>query len=393
MRPEDLHVNPLYENRLDMKDFSNIFEYNAQGYKFYWLEAIVQLIVNDDKSEISFDEIIKRMIWSAWYSVTEYHLHLGPCYQGKYANAIEKIIHELSAGLESPQNFSYEEFEKIYVEKYGAISADVKVLYLNVPYRLLSSFLDLSGGDKRWNQTKWLIDYMQEFNSRNNEFLLPYIILDDKKSGKRIRITPEWKRLILDNVTIIESWIDLKKIQYLQQRNPGVPGIVNKIHKETYEQRHLDHVRKLWKYYSEITGKPIIDIYSNDILEGAVSIDHFVPWSYISNDEIWNLIPTSRSLNSKKSDKLPEWNKYFKQFSKEKYELYQAVFPSEENNAIQKLKDLFEACRTDNLNSLWASEKLYIPGHSENEFQSILEENLKPVFDAAKLQGFRIWKV
>lgn len=42
-----------------------------------------------------------------------------------------------------------------------------------------------------------------------------------------------------------------------------------------------------------------------------ISIDHFVPWSYVAHDELWNLTPTTRSINSSKSNNLPDWNRYF----------------------------------------------------------------------------------
>ena len=44
-------------------------------YKFYWLEAIIQLI-SEGKTESTFDEIIDEMITNAWYSVREFHIHL-----------------------------------------------------------------------------------------------------------------------------------------------------------------------------------------------------------------------------------------------------------------------------------------------------------------------------
>jgi hypothetical protein len=36
-----------------------------------------------------------------------------------------------------------------------------------------------------------------------------------------------------------------------------------------------------------------------------ISLDHYVPWSFVVHDQLWNLIPTTKSVNSKKSDLLP----------------------------------------------------------------------------------------
>ena len=41
-----------------------------------------------------------------------------------------------------------------------------------------------------------------------------------------------------------------------------------------------------------------------ELTDKDISIDHFVPWSYVANDEIWNLHPTTRSINSAKSNNL-----------------------------------------------------------------------------------------
>jgi hypothetical protein len=39
-----------------------------------------------------------------------------------------------------------------------------------------------------------------------------------------------------------------------------------------------------------------------------------VPYSFVSHDLIWNLIPADASFNSSKSNKLPQLDKYFKPF-------------------------------------------------------------------------------
>jgi len=36
-----------------------------------------------------------------------------------------------------------------------------------------------------------------------------------------------------------------------------------------------------------------------------LTIDHFIPWSFVQNDQLWNLVFSCRSCNSKKSTKLP----------------------------------------------------------------------------------------
>lgn len=93
-----------------------------------------------------------------------------------------------------------------------------------------------------------------------------------------------------------------------------------------------------------------------------------------------------QGLNSSKSNRLPEWDLYFGNLAALQYKMYETVFNHEQ---IQKA---FEKCRRDNLNAMWAVENLYIPGNSEEQFTNILEHNLRPVYDAAKLQGYGLWR-
>ena len=46
------------------------------------------------------------------------------------------------------------------------------------------------------------------------------------------------------------------------------------------------------------------------------SLDHFLPWSFIAHDQLWNLVPVDRSINSSKSDCLPSLDRYFDVFAK-----------------------------------------------------------------------------
>lgn len=376
-------LNPVYQNTLDMRKFEQMLQSPTQSYKFYWLEAIVTLLPEND--EFTFDEIVCEMIWEAWHTVAEYHLHLGPVIQGKSENYIEHAIHELINNSDETGSLSKDKFHEIYQEYRSILQPDINGLIKYVPYRLLSSFFtDIKGNDSIWNQRSRLIQYIKLFNQDQP---LPYIIEDGPGPRKKVCVETRWRQLILDNYPIILDWIQMKKIRFLQDRNPGVPGIVYKLKKTNADQRKMKHVRELWKAFSEVSNNRIKDIYSNHLLDPEVlSMDHFIPWTYISNDEIWNLIPTSQDINSSKGDKLPDWDRFFVPFSMEQYALYRGLYQ------YSSLFLLFEKCRADNLNALWASELLYKPGHSESEFRMILEKNMSPVFEAAKLQGFRTWE-
>ncbi len=99
----------------------------------------------------------------------------------------------------------------------------------------------------------------------------------------------------------------MKKVRFLQDRNPGVPGIIYKLAPENENGRKLSNAKALWKEVADALATPIHDIYSGQEIDVRKSdLDHFVPWSFVANDELWDLIPMERRLNSSKSNRLPE---------------------------------------------------------------------------------------
>ena len=379
-----LPTDSIYKNSLDTGKFARMLDDPSQCYKFYWLEAILNLMTTTD-GDLSFEQIIDEMICDAWYTVTRYKLHLGPTIRGKCENSLEHAINVINQDTQLSYASSKDEIMHAIRENAVAIRSDKNTLTLNVPYRLLSSFLDEIGGSNRlWHRSKQLIQYIELLNEDEP---LPYIILDGKNLEKKIRIHPDWRRLILDYYPIIKGWIQMKKVRFLQDRNPGVPGIIYKLVPESENVRKLSHAKALWKEVAEVLATPIHDIYSGCEIEVSKSdLDHFVPWSFVANDELWDLIPMERRLNSSKNNRLPEWDLYFGNMAKLQYQMYETVF------AYEKVQKNFEKCRRDNLNALWAVENLYIRGNTEEQFTNILEHNLRPVYDAAKLQGYGLWK-
>ena len=82
--------------------------------------------------------------------------------------------------------------------------------------------------------------------------------------------------------------------------------------------QQLGHVRKLWEGILDFTS--IIDVFKDEpIRKDAYDVDHFIPWSFVMNDELWNLMPMDASLNSVKSNRLPQWDRFFMRFANNQF--------------------------------------------------------------------------
>lgn len=53
-----------------------------------------------------------------------------------------------------------------------------------------------------------------------------------------------------------------------------------------------------------------------------MSVDHFIPWSFVLHDQLWNLIPTFKNINSSKSNKLPDLDAHIEKYCSLQYDAF-----------------------------------------------------------------------
>ena len=380
-----LEIDAAYYNSLDISGFSLMLKDPSYCYKFYWLEAIVRLI-SAGVTETTFDQIIDEMICSAWYSVREFHIHLsGLGSDGSIRDGLERAIRLLSELSDLPSGASRVEIKnEIKAHNKELYSAKEQLTHM-VPYRALAGFFANAGESSvSWESTRRMTAYIEAFSREKT--ILPYTMGTSSKLAKEVHFHPDWICLIQDNTVAILGWIQFEKVRWLQNNNPEVPGLVYKLAPMDEKMRKLGKVRKLWEGVLELAE--IRDVFTEDpIHSGEYDIDHFIPWSFVMNDELWNLMPMDASLNSTKSNRLPRWDPFFARFSDNQFLLYQLIH---EKPGIHKL---YEGCWRDNLHSIWAGQELYRPGNSKEMFREILKKNMQPVYDSARRQGYEIWQV
>ena len=351
-------------------------------YKFYWLEAIVQLIA-EGVTETTFDAVIDEMICNAWYSVREFHIHLsGMQLDGQVRDGLERAVNRLSELSELAANASKVEIKNAIKEHNKELKVAKEQLTNMVPYRALAGFFDKTEETADWGSVKRMTAYIERIN--RDVVLLPYTLGESSKLKKEIRFHPTWMEMIQDNTVSILGWIQYEKVKWLQNNNPEVPGLIYKLAPLDEKMRKLGHVRKLWNGILDL--RSVNDVFTNTPIDRTkYDVDHFIPWSFVMNDELWNLMPMDSSLNSVKSNRLPDWNNFFVRFAKNQYIMYEMIH---EKAGVRKL---YEACYRDNLHSIWANQELYRKGNSEAEFYGILEKNMRPVYDSARRQGYDVW--
>ncbi len=357
--------------QLNISSLSRLFDNKSECYKLFWFQAILNHVCSGQQ-EIRFEELIDDMIANAWYMVTEFHLNLGP------RDTLEKAVNYISSTTSFlPAVKQQELLDWLRACTDSTVIKYKRDLTLNVPFRLQAPFLD-GFRSETWNCGS------KELSERiNQQDRLMYYFRAFSGLNTRIHIVPEWMAYLQDNQEILRGWIQYNMILYLQRRNPSVPGISDKLYPP--QERKLEKVKEYWKLLSSIF--PIHEIYGNSILKSDdISIDHFVPWSYVAHDEFWNLHPTTRSINSSKSNHLPAWDIYFPRFAELEHQSYQMIW---KYDAVQHE---FRKCAREHLNNPEIEHRLYRQGLRSDEFIEQLREVIYPIYLSAKTCGFSSWE-
>jgi hypothetical protein len=79
----------------------------------------------------------------------------------------------------------------------------------------------------------------------------------------------------------------------------------------------LEKARTFWN--TVLAQQPLRCIYSGEPIRGDYDLDHFLPWSFVTHDLIWNLTPAPAAINLAKSDAVPSLNRYLDAFVDQHY--------------------------------------------------------------------------
>ena len=192
-------------------------------------------------------------------------------------------------------------------------------------------------------------------------------------SPNEIELHPKWRDYFMRNREIIRGWTIYHWIDFLQVRNPYVPSIVNKIIRpETREQQTQE--RRWWRAIIHHTGG-MRCIYSGKIINATDSfdLDHFIPWSFVGHNRLWNLIPATKNANLRKSDSLPNMEKYYDRFINTQYRALKANTTLKRNNKI--------------VNAYTEDLKITLPAGRKN-LHTAYNTVIPPLITLAKNQGF-----
>jgi len=302
----DYHGLPKSE-QLNISALSRLFRNTTNSYKYLFFMSILDVLTRrsfDVAEHIELKEIILEMLANAWYPHNYFRLSFGV--QDKIADKLDALNLNFSK-LKDPD-------KKELRSAIGSQNLDDVIAYIRryVPFRLITPFLEseLKGVDR--NNA---VDFIVPSVSKNNfETRKPLYCFDsrDYRECQAIILHPEWASYLETNYSIVRGWVSWEWLEYMQRCNPNTPAIANKLF-PPQKRESLASQTRYWKLILKHTGAKCI--YSGSTLtEADLCLDHYLPWSFVAHDRLWNLIPTTQSVNSAKSNNIPSTDIYFDKF-------------------------------------------------------------------------------
>lgn len=277
---------PIY-----IKNWLTIIEQmnNDNTYKLAWGRALVECVYFDDYENdnnhvvISFDRIAFRMLKYYWNQLFFFNLKQSP-YKDKdpvICKDTEKLITLYKDKTLSTIPIWFDEAHEYFIknekESFDKTLKHIsKTLHENVSWRFKNIPNDVLN--------------IYEINKEKS------LVLIDSNDAKSLK----------EYSTIISKLLNYKWAQLLEKFNyqPKIASKVNGISEAKLRRNSLTKYKE--ELLKEFEGKEIIDFYTGKpISKDDISIDHVIPWSFMYSDDIWNLVITSKSINSSKSNSIP----------------------------------------------------------------------------------------
>lgn len=343
---------------VDAGRLARIYDKTTATYKFYWFISIINWIcANPGRRRFSIDEIIAGMVAEAWYPIHYFRLSFGKL------DSLETVILEIQRQLAIPIDASRDSVKTQILNNLdkAEIRKTLHVLSLNVPYWFLSPWIPNS-------TVRQIVEQSQMFLNG-----CPYAIID-----KSIIIDNIWVDYLITNASILKDYSFWNLAAFLQKRNPNVPDIPSKLVRPI-QRAPLTHQHRFWDRYIQSKGS-IHCIYTNaELTAGHYDLDHFIPWSFVVHDLLWNLLPSDSSVNSSKSNCIPSLDRFLEPLTRVQHDALRVNYAT---NPSDKLFEDYLVFRCSIPELIEASPE---------RFFDLYKKEFTPMAQTATNMGFAPW--
>lgn len=124
------------------------------------------------------------------------------------------------------------------------------------------------------------------------------IFYEHDRLEKKIHMVPQALLFFKENHTFLLKAVVLEWAKFLEKLNT-LPRLISKIESDEIKRDSLKKYANILKPYFKNC------FYCDRKLKGQkINVDHFIPWSYIFEDELWNFVLSCSVCNCEKLDSL-----------------------------------------------------------------------------------------
>ena len=242
--------------------------HHTTTYKFILMKALLESVTEiSDSGRLTFAQVTKHVTKIYW-NLTVTH-KLSQLNSRDNNSSVDKVIEAFQGKHDIPDNWH---FDKIPHEKQHILIKQVTIIFKKYVY---GSFYSSFNGT------------IYSFNKKEEWLQLtpPYIVFFER-----------YKRILM-NITNYQLALFLEKYNSKE----AMEKILTKIEFVSARESLVEFQSLLQKYGEEQC------FYCKKSLNKS-HVDHFVPWSYVQNDMLWNFVLSCPSCNTSKSNKLAHTN-------------------------------------------------------------------------------------
>ncbi len=306
--------------------FANLFSNKSvkdTSYKFGFLKAILDNLYNvDDNLVLTFDQLFLKFAEIYWNLVLKHHIAQKNPGKLNRKSKLETVLYEVQSKYAIQDNIPFESITnemKMHVGNrtkaeckgnvVGALYADLNCLFYSFEV----------------NGTGW------------------------------IQLNPQMYRFVCKHKVALEKLNYYEWAKFLEKINneKAVDHLLSKIDESTMR------TRKSLMYYRDILFQEFENkcfYCGNTVQIGKVEVDHFIPWSFIKDDNLWNFVLACRNCNNKKRDKLADLM-YLEQIEKRNAILVERNRINA-NCRVARITNIYNWARQNGYSEIWLPNKV-----------------------------------
>ncbi len=239
---------------------------NSTSYKYGFFKAILDNLYNVDADLVlTIDQLFGKFAEIYWNLVTKYKIAQMP---GKKTSAVETALTDFSTNQNIVAGVPFE-----------SLSDEQKIkLSIRVKNKCKQNVVGALYGDTG------------------------QIFYSFSKQDEWIRFNPQVYEYVCRRKTALEKLNYFEWAKYLEKINTAETtlNLLTKLD-ESARRSNLDVYRKI--LFDEFESKECFYCGKRLRFDG-IQVDHFIPWAFVKDDKLWNMVLACPACNNKKRDKL-----------------------------------------------------------------------------------------